>query len=123
MEQGLYAQVVMIRQKDLDIKKKRKIQFHPAAPVIKYHQKSSNSCCLSSLASAFYYIGDNRAVTALVNHIEESLKLQTEKFRNIIYFDNAIITNIRKIKGGKNLRYNLKVCQKNNAFDVLENII
>ena len=28
----------------------RKLQFHPAAPVIKYHQKTSNICCLSSLA-------------------------------------------------------------------------
>ena len=27
----------------------KKVQFHPAAPVIKYHQKSSNSCCLGSL--------------------------------------------------------------------------
>ena len=46
------------------------IQFHPAAPVLKYHQKSSNSCCFSSLASAFHGIGDNMAVTALVNRIE-----------------------------------------------------
>ena len=34
----------------------RKVQFHPAAPVIKYHQKTYNSCCLSSLASAFHCI-------------------------------------------------------------------
>ena len=38
----------------------RKLQFHPAAPVVKYHQNTSNSCCLSSLASAFHYYGDNR---------------------------------------------------------------
>ena len=54
-----------------------KVQFHPEAPVIKYHQNSSNSCCLSSVASDFHFIGDNRAVTALVNRIEESLKLHT----------------------------------------------
>ena len=47
------------------------IQFRPAAPVIKYHQKLSNSCCLSSLASSFHVIVDNRAVTALVNIIEK----------------------------------------------------
>ena len=29
---------------------KIKVQFHPAAPLIKYHQKTSNSCCLGSLA-------------------------------------------------------------------------
>ena len=28
---------------------KRKLQFHPAAPLIKYHKKTSNSCCLSIL--------------------------------------------------------------------------
>ena len=31
----------------------RKLQFHPAETVMKYHQKTSNSCCLSSLASYF----------------------------------------------------------------------
>ena len=45
------------------------IEFHPRAPVQKYHQESSTSCCLSILASAFNFIGDNRAVTALMNHI------------------------------------------------------
>ena len=49
----------------------RKVQFHLAAPVMKYHQKTSNSCCLSSLASDFRRIGYNRAVTALVNRIQE----------------------------------------------------
>ena len=29
----------------------RKVQFHPAGPLIKYHQKISNSCCIRSLAS------------------------------------------------------------------------
>ena len=47
----------------------RKSQFHPAAPVIKYHQNSSNGCCFSSLASAFNYIDDNRDVSALVRSI------------------------------------------------------
>ena len=27
----------------------RKVQFHLVAPVMKYHQKIYNSCCLSSL--------------------------------------------------------------------------
>ena len=33
------------------------------------------------------------------------------------------MTNRRKIKGEQNIRYNLKVCQKNDAFDILENVI
>ena len=47
------------------------IQFNPELPLIKYHQKSSISWCLISLASAFYSIWDDRDVTALVNRIEE----------------------------------------------------
>ena len=54
----------------------RKVQFHPVAPLIKYHQKTSNSCCLIILASGFHCIYDNRAVPALVNRIEESLILK-----------------------------------------------
>ena len=56
----------------------RKLKFHPAAPVIKYHQKTSNSRCLSSLASVFHCINENRAVTASVNRVEESLTLEKE---------------------------------------------
>ena len=46
------------------------IQFHSAAPMIKYHQMSFNSCCLSSLASDSQIIGDDRAVTVLVHPTE-----------------------------------------------------
>ena len=62
------------------------IQFHPAAQVLKYHQQSYNSCCLSSLASDFHSMVDSRALTALLNFIEESLTLQTNKSRNMIHF-------------------------------------
>ena len=48
----------------------KKVQFYSEAPLIQYQQKSSNSCCLSSLASAFHCIGDNRTITALVNQME-----------------------------------------------------
>ena len=83
--------------------------FQPAAPVLKYHQMSCISCCLSSLASAFHGIGDDRALTALVNRIEESLTLQKDKFKNIINFANDIMTNRMHIKGEQCLRYNLKI--------------
>ena len=54
-----------------NVKITRKLQFHPAAQVIKYHQNSSNHCSLGSLASSFHCINDNRAVPDLVNSIEE----------------------------------------------------
>ena len=84
--------------------------------MIKYHQKSSNSCCLSSLASSFHIIGDGRAENALVNLIGESLTLHTYTFRNRIHFDYAIMTNILHIKVEHCLRYNLKVWHKNDCF-------
>ena len=47
-----------------------KIEFHSEAPVLKYHQELSNGCCLSSLASSFHSIVDNRDVTSLENIIK-----------------------------------------------------
>ena len=85
------------------------IQFRPAAPVIKYHQQLSNSCCFSCLTSAFHRISDNRDVTDLVNCIKQSLTLKTDKFRNGIHFSNTIITNIMYTKVKYILRYNMKV--------------
>ena len=90
--------------------------------MIKYHQKSYNSCCLSSLEPAFHSIGDDWDVTALVDRIEESLTLQTDKFRNRIHFANGIMSNRMKIKGEHRLRYNLKVWHKKDTFDILNNL-
>ena len=98
------------------------VQFHLAAPLMKYRQKATNSFCLSSLASAFRCINDNRAVLALVNRIEESLTLEKENCKNRIHFANAIMSNRRKIKGEQNLRYNLTIWSENNAFDILNDI-
>ena len=61
----MYYQLVM--------QKLKKIWFHPESPVLKYHQELFNSFCLSSLASDFYVINDNRAGTELTNRIEELL--------------------------------------------------
>ena len=100
----------------------RKAQFHPAAPVIKYHQKTYNSCCLSSLASAFHCINYNRYIYSLVNSIEESLTLEKENCKNRIHFAYAIMSNRIKIKGEQNLRYNLKIWRENDTFDILNGI-
>ena len=44
--------------------------FNPRATVLKYHQESYNSCCLSSLKSYFHSIGDNKAAPSVANCIE-----------------------------------------------------
>ena len=61
-----YLQYQLVMQKTTE-----EIQFHPTDPMLKYHQNSSSSCCLSSLSSDFHSIGDDRAVTAIVNCIKE----------------------------------------------------
>ena len=78
---------------------------------------------MSSLESEFQCIGENRAVTALVNRNEESLNPQTEIFKSIIHFANHIMKNSRKIKDEQTLQYHLKIWKKNNDFDILNNII
>ena len=82
----------------------------------------SISCCLSSLASAFHSIGYNRSVTALANHIELSLKLQTNVFRNRIHFTNEIMTNKLCFKSQQHLRCNLRIWNEKGAFDTLNDI-
>ena len=47
-----------------------KIVFNLESPVIKYHQKLSNSWCLSSLVSTFHGMCDNRAAYARENCIK-----------------------------------------------------
>ena len=74
------------------------------------------------LASAFHSIDDHRAVKSLANLIKESLILQIDKFRNIIHFANGIMTNIMHIRGEQNLRYNMKIWNKNYVFDIINNI-
>ena len=57
-----------------------------------------------------------------MNCIEESLTLQKDEFRNIIHFDNYIMTNRIHIKGEQHLIYNMKIWNKSDAFDILNNI-
>ena len=100
----------------------RKVQFHLAAPVMKYLQKTYNSCCLISLVSSCHCINDKRDVLDLVNSIEESLTLEKGNLKNKIHFANAIMSIRRKMKGEQNLRYNLTIWSENDTFDILNGI-
>ena len=48
--------------------------FHKDAPILSYCQKTLNSCCFSSLASAFVSNKQIKAVHAISIRIKESLK-------------------------------------------------
>ena len=90
--------------------------------MIKYHQDSSNSCCLCSLASYFRIIYEKRSVTALSNHIEESLTFQSNRFRNRIDFVNDITKKKLRQTGEQHLRYNINNWKKKGSFDILNDI-
>ena len=47
---------------------------------------------------------------------------EKENCKNIIYFDNAIISNRGKIKREQNLRYNLTIWSDNDDFGILNEI-
>ena len=62
--------------------------FHKDAPILSYCQKSLNSCCLSSLASAFASINQSKAADDISLRIKESLKSEV---RNRIHFATDIM--------------------------------
>ena len=74
------------------------------APMLKYCQRSLNSCCFSSLASDCYSIEQTKAANVIQSRIEESLNIEVG---NLIYFANAILKN-EKIKGEPRVYYSLK---------------
>ena len=67
-----------------------KIKFNGNAPMLNYCQKSLNSCCFSSLASAFASIKQTKATNAISLCMEESLKSEVG---NRIDFSNDILKN------------------------------
>ena len=68
-------------------------KFHNDSPILKYYQNSLNSCCLSSLMSAFDGINKNKAVDAISLRIEKSLESEVV---NRSYSSNAILKNEEK---------------------------
>ena len=68
----------------------RKFKFHNDAPMLKYFQKSLNSCCFSGLASDFASIKQTKAANSISLRIEEYLK---SKVGNLIDFANGILKN------------------------------
>ena len=78
-----------------------------------------NSCCFSSLASAFASIKKNKATNAIALPIEELLESEVG---NRIYFANTILKNKNKIKGEPRVYYILRRYQKKGSYDILTNI-
>ena len=78
------------------------MKFRSKSLMLKYRQKSLNSCCFSSLESSFDSINQNKDSNAIVIRIEESLKSQVGNQND---FANAILKNEKRVKGEQKLYY------------------
>ena len=89
--------------------------FHEDAPIISYFQKTLNSCCFSSLASAFASINHFKAADAISIRIKESLKSEVG---NRIDFANEIMLNHKRNKGETRLHYKLMKYKKMGEYKI-----
>ena len=93
--------------------------FHKDAPILSYCQKSLNSCCFSSLASAFASINKFKATDAISIRIKESLKSEVG---DCIDFANEIMLNRKRNKGETMVHYKLMKYKKMGEYQILEDI-
>ena len=82
-------------------KKKERV---PDGPTIKYSQGIQNSCIISSLASAFYYMGDELASEYIITRKQLSLNFIHGKGRMKFCRD----TLMRQYREKKNKKYIIK---------------
>ena len=66
--------------------------------MLKYCQNLSNSCCFSSLVSAFETINQTKAENKISRRKEESLTSKVS-FSNRIDFANYVLKKQRRVKG------------------------
>ena len=82
-----------------------KIKFHSKAPTLKYRQDLLNSCCFSSLESAFAIINQGKSENSTAMRIEESL---TSDVGNCIDFEDDILKNEKNIEVEQKMYYSLR---------------
>ena len=91
----------------------RKVLIHSII-FLKYCKKTFNSCCFSSLESAFDSINHNAAANVIAISIEESLKSEVG---NRIDFANDILKNQKINKGEPKVHYNLMKYNKMREYN------
>ena len=93
--------------------------FHKDAPTLIFRQKSLNSCCFSSLASAFASIKKIKAANAIYLRIKESW---TSEVGNRIHFASEIMQNRKRNKGEPRVHYSLEKYRQKGEYDIFNNI-
>ena len=91
-------------------------KFQNDAPILKFCQKTLNSCCFSSLAPAFASINNFNAANAISMRIEESLKSEVG---NRIDFANDILKSKKINAGDTRVKYNLMKYKKMHEYKTL----
>ena len=97
------------------------MKFQIDFTMLKYCQNKLNSCCFSSLASAFYSINQIKYANAISKRIEESLTSQVS-LSNHIDFSNAVLKNQKIVKVEQKLYYNMKKYEQKVSFNILNEI-
>ena len=59
--------------------KKKRLHIVPGAPTLNFSQGNQNSCIISSLASAFYYMGDELASEYIIRRKQKYLSFINNK--------------------------------------------
>ena len=93
--------------------------FHKDSPILSFCQKILNSCCFSSLASAFYSNKHFKAANYISIRIKESLKSEVG---NCIDFANEIMLNRKRNKGEARVHYKLIKYKNKGDYKILEDI-
>ena len=96
-------------------------RFNTDASMLKYCQNTSNSCCVSSLASAFDSINKIKFINATSKRIEESLTSRVS-FSSCIDFNNSILKNQKIVKCEQKLYYKMKKYKHMGYFNILNDI-
>ena len=98
-------------------KKKERV---PDGPTIKYWQGIQNSCIISSLASALYYMGDKLASEYIIRHKQQSLVCIHSNGRNQFCSD-ALMGQSRE-KPEQRIHYQIQEWNTyTTTYDILQN--
>ena len=87
------------------------------APILKYCRQSFNSCCFSSLMSAFSSINHNNAANAISMRIDKSLKSEVG---NHIDFANDILKNNKRNIDEAKVYYKIIKYKKKGLYKILK---
>ena len=91
----------------------------PDVPTIKYSQGIPNSCIISSLASALYYMGDALASEYIIRSKQLSLTFIHDKGRMQFLHNTLMGINIEK--STKNTLSNSGMEKNTTIFNILQN--